>query len=71
MEIIVALGSVPKDGGTFTFYRNLRPALFGHGIDMSCVTMGWQEAQLWEDGYADDGLENGTWATGWRYPSSL
>jgi len=55
MEIKVAIGSVPKDGGTFTFYRNLRPALREYGIEMRCVTVGWQEAQLWEDAYADEG----------------
>jgi len=50
-----AFGSVPKDGGTFTFYRNLRPALLEHGIDMRCVSVGAEQAELWEEAYADDG----------------
>lgn len=51
----IAYGSVPKDGGTFTFYRNLRPALLAHGIELSCVTVGRQEAALVEASYLDDG----------------
>jgi len=61
--ILFAFGSVPKDGGTFTFYRNLRPALLEHGIDMRCVAVGKVQAQLWDDTYADDGcvlLAHGT-----------
>lgn len=54
-SIKVAFGSVPKDSGTFTFYRNIRPALRAHGVDMRCVTVGREEARLWEDAYADDG----------------
>lgn len=50
-----AFGSVPKDGGTFTFYRNLRPALLEHGIDMRCVAVGYVQAKLWEEDYADEG----------------
>lgn len=53
--MLVAIGSVPKDGGTFTFYRNLRPAISEHGIDLRCVTVGAREAGLWDDAYADDG----------------
>jgi len=52
---IIAFGSVPKDGGTFTFYRNLRPALLEYGIDMRCVTLGREQSYLWEDAYADEG----------------
>ena len=54
-NITVAYGSVPKDGGTFTFYRNLRPALLQHGVDLRCVSMGRQQALLWDDAYADGG----------------
>lgn len=50
-----AFGSVPKDGGTFTFYRNLRPALLEHGIDMRCVAVGKTQAALWDQNYVDDG----------------
>lgn len=53
--ITVAFGSVPKDGGTFTFYRTVRPKLAEHGIDFRCVTVGRAEAQLWDDSFADDG----------------
>lgn len=53
--IKVAFGSVPKDGGTFTFYRNMRPALFSLGIDLRCVSIGQDQSYLWEDTYADDG----------------
>lgn len=51
----VAFGSIPKDGGTFTFYSNLRPALLRHGIDLRCVTVGKREAGLIERAYVDDG----------------
>lgn len=53
--IKIAFGSVPKDGGTFTFYRNLRPELLKQGIDMHCVTVGAREANLIEESYVDDG----------------
>jgi len=53
--IKVAFGSVPKDGGTFTFYRNIRPALKARGIELSCVTVGKPQARLWESAYADEG----------------
>ena len=53
--IKVAFGSVPKDGGTFTFYRNQRPALLEHGIDLRCVTVGQREAGLLEPSYVDAG----------------
>ncbi len=62
-SIIVAFGTVPKDGGTFTFYRNLRPAIQEYGIDLRCVAVGKDQAGLWEDAYADDGcvlLASGT-----------
>jgi glycosyltransferase involved in cell wall biosynthesis len=55
MMIKIAFGSVPKDGGTFTFYRNLRPALLEHGIDLRCVSVGKAQAQLWEADYIDNG----------------
>lgn len=54
-HILLAIGSVPKDSGTFTFYRNLRPALLEHGIDTRCVAIGRAQAQLWDQAYADDG----------------
>lgn len=52
-KINIAFGSVPKDGGTFTFYRNIRPALEKHGIFMYCVAVGKEQADLWEESYAD------------------
>lgn len=51
--IKIAFGSVPKDGGTFTFYRNIRPALEKYGIIMYCVAVGKEQAELWEESYAD------------------
>jgi len=53
--IIIAFGSIPKDGGTFTFYRTLRPKLLELGIDMRCVSVGKDEAKLWEEAFADEG----------------
>lgn len=53
--IKLAFGSVPKDGGTFTFYRNMRPALRKHWIDMRCVAIGREQADLWEAPYVDEG----------------
>ena len=53
--IRVAFGSVPKDGGTFTFYHNMRSALWGYGIDLRCVTVGSREEKLVEKAYMDDG----------------
>jgi len=48
-------GSVPKAGGTFTFYRTIRPKLLDYGIDMRCVSVGKRDASLWEDAFADEG----------------
>ena len=53
--IKIAFGSVPKDGGTFTFYRNQRPALMQRGFDLRCVTVGAREAGITEQAYVDDG----------------
>jgi len=54
-SVVVAFGSVPKDGGTFTFYRNMRPALKQFDVDLRCVSIGKEQAALWEHDYADDG----------------
>jgi glycosyltransferase involved in cell wall biosynthesis len=53
-NINVAFGSVPKDGGTFTFYRNIRPELKKYGICIYCVSLGKDQAGLWDDIYADE-----------------
>jgi glycosyltransferase involved in cell wall biosynthesis len=53
--ITFAFASVPKDGGTFTFYRNLRLGPLQHGIDMRCVSIGRAQAELWDQNFADDG----------------
>jgi len=53
--VLIGFGSVPKDGGTFTFYRNIRPALKEYGIDLRCVSVGKEEAGLWDLEFADDG----------------
>ena len=52
-KINIAFGSVPKDGGTFTFYRNIRPALKNYNITMYCVAVGKEQAELWEESYTD------------------
>jgi len=53
--IRVAIGSVPKNAGTFTFYRTLRPSLLDYGFDLCCVSVGKKEAIIWEDAFADEG----------------
>ena len=53
-NIKIAFGSVPKDGGTFTFYRNIRPNLEKHNITMYCVAVGKEQELLWEESYADN-----------------
>ena len=55
MTLKIAFGSVPKDGGTFTFYRLLRPLLAKQSVDLRCVTVGKQEASLWNPDFADEG----------------
>ncbi len=52
---IFAYGSIPKDGGTFTFYQNLREGLRQYGWDMRCITVGPHENAGWDDKFADDG----------------
>jgi hypothetical protein len=52
--IKLAHSSIPKDCGTFTFYRNLRDSLLKHGIEVFCVTVGQQEAKHWNAAFADD-----------------
>ena len=54
-SVKVAYGSVPKDGGTFTFYRNMRPELLARGVDLRCVSVGRREAELVESAYVDEG----------------
>jgi len=52
---IFAYGSIPKDGGTFTFYQNLRQGLRQYGWDMRCVTVGETENAGWDNAFADEG----------------
>ena len=52
--IKVAFGSVPKESGTFTFYRNQRKALAKHGVEMYCVALGAQQAAMWDKRYEDE-----------------
>ncbi len=51
----VAYGSVPKDGGTYTFFRNIRRPLLERGVDMRCVSCGAEQRELWEEEYVVDG----------------
>lgn len=50
----VAYGSVPKDGGTFTFYRNMRNPLSKYGVNLYCVSVGKEQAALWNNDFVDD-----------------
>ena len=45
-KLRLAFGSVPKDGGTFSFFRNHVKPLRALGIEATCVTVGRREAQL-------------------------
>jgi glycosyltransferase involved in cell wall biosynthesis len=51
----VAIGSVPKDCGTFTFYRTLRRSISDKSTEVFCVSTGSREAALWDDSFSDDG----------------
>lgn len=53
--IKIAYGSVPKDGGTFTFYKNQRSALLQLGYELICVSIGKRQSELWDDNFADEG----------------
>jgi glycosyltransferase involved in cell wall biosynthesis len=53
--IKIAYGSIPKDGGTFTFYRNQRPALQKLGYELLCVSVGKHEASLVNKKFVDEG----------------
>jgi glycosyltransferase involved in cell wall biosynthesis len=44
--IKVAYGSIPKEGGTFSFFLNHKNALKDFGIDLYCVTVGFQSNLL-------------------------
>ncbi len=54
-RVKVAYASVPKEGGTFTFYRNMRGPLARRGVDLICVAVGFDQARLWNEAYADEG----------------
>lgn len=53
--IKVAYGSVPKDGGTFTFFRNMRPLLLEHGIELTCVTVGRDQKDITDPKFVTEG----------------
>ncbi len=42
----LAYGSIPKDGGTYTFFRNQRKAFQHFGIEMFCVVIGKHEHSM-------------------------
>ena len=52
--IRIAYGSVPKESGTFTFYKNHRAELLLNGIEIFCVSVGVNQKRLWNDAFADD-----------------
>lgn len=53
--IRIACGTVPKDSGTFSFYKNLRAGLWDSGIDVYCVSVGSEENALTVDSFVDGG----------------
>lgn len=53
--IRIAYGSIPKDGGTYTFYQHLRSGLIQRKIELYCVSTGVQECSLWNTKFADNG----------------
>lgn len=52
---VIAYCSIPKDSGTYSFYRGLRPELLDLGWDMRCVTLGRQQNRAVLPDYVDDG----------------
>ncbi len=55
LTTVIAIGSVPKDSGTFTFYRTLREGLSQYGMEVKCVSVGASDAALCEEAFKDDG----------------
>ena len=55
LKVRVAYGSIPKEGGTFTFYKNHRRVFAEAGVELFCVTIGREASSLWNELYADDG----------------
>ncbi len=55
-RITLAYGSIPKDGGTYTFYRNQRNAFASAGVDMFCVVLGKNEHAMLIPEYIDEGV---------------
>lgn len=43
---ILAYGSIPKDGGTYTFFRNQREMFKQFGVEMYCVVLGKHEHSI-------------------------
>tara|TARA_B100001057_G_scaffold152914_1_gene153065 strand:+ start:23619 stop:24839 length:1221 start_codon:yes stop_codon:yes gene_type:complete len=52
--IKIAFGSVPKDGGTYSFYYTLRKEILKYNIVMYCVSVGKEQSELWMKSYADE-----------------
>lgn len=50
----VAYGAIPKEGGTFSFYRNHRSEFEQLGVDVRCVAIGREALPLWRDEFADE-----------------
>jgi len=51
----MAYCSVPKDGGTYTFYVELRKELEKRGYEVICLSTGRTENGLWDQSYAVPG----------------
>ena len=54
-KLKVAYGSVPKESGTYTFYRNHRRSFLNLGVDLRCVSIGYDQAELWDSRFEDEG----------------
>lgn len=54
----IAYCTVPKIGGTFNFYRNLRESLAGKGWEVVSPVLGKQVHSLWDRSYPSDGCDS-------------
>jgi glycosyltransferase involved in cell wall biosynthesis len=53
--IKVAYGSIPKEGGTYSFFLNHRDILKSFGIELYCVTVGYQSNLLVNKNFHSEG----------------
>ena len=53
-NVKIAYAAVPKEGGTYTFYKNIRKELAWLNFTMYCVAVGRVQADIWNEDYADE-----------------